>query len=89
MRADLDPTSPEEINGVSYSLDSVNGTLKFNRFAPYLGIGWDTTFGEEDNWGLTFDLGVIYCGSPKLSFAAEGPDTSAKTFSGDLEQEQT
>ncbi|MFP6901161.1 MAG: hypothetical protein VCA36_09465, partial [Opitutales bacterium] len=88
MLAELDRSSPEEINGVDYSLDSVRGSLKFNTLAPYLGLGWDTTFGDDDSWGLTFDLGVIYCGSPKLQLSAIGPDTSLANFSSDLEQER-
>ena len=88
MIADLDPTSPEEINGVPYKLDSVNGTLKFNSVAPYLGLGWDTTFGDDDSWGLTFDVGVLYHGSPELQISASGPDASLANFSSDLEQER-
>ncbi len=88
MLADLDPSAPEDINGVSYALDSVKGTLKFNNLAPYLGLGWDTTFGEEDHWGLTFDVGVIYSGSPKLSLSAQGPATSINTFASDFERER-
>jgi hypothetical protein len=88
MLADLNPTSPEEINGVPYKLDSVNGTLKFNSVAPYLGLGWDTTFGDDDSWGLTFDVGVLYHGSPELQISASGPDASLPNFSSDLEQER-
>ena len=42
----------------------------YNTFAPYAGIGWDTTFGDDDNWGVVFDLGVVYSGSPELAISA-------------------
>jgi hypothetical protein len=59
-----------DLNGQSYELTSAHAALSYNTFAPYAGFGWDTTFGDHDNWGFTFDIGVVFSGSPKLSVNA-------------------
>ena len=61
-----------ELDGTEYQLigNSAGIDLSYNTFAPYAGIGWDTTFGDDDNWGVVFDLGVVYSGSPELAISA-------------------
>ena len=61
-----------ELDGTEYQLigNSAGIDLSYNTFAPYAGIGWDTTFGDDDNWGFVFDLGVVYSGSPELAISA-------------------
>ncbi len=57
------------VNGVPYPSDAVGnvtGAVKFNKTSPYAGIG----FGKKPTgrgFGMTFDVGVLYQGSPKLS----------------------
>jgi len=61
-----------ELDGTEYELmgNSAGIDLSYNTFAPYAGIGWDTTFGDDDSWGFVFDLGVVYSGSPELAISA-------------------
>jgi len=83
------------IEGERYSLDqvgSVDTKVDFdNDIAPYIGIGWDTSFYKPNNsWGFTFNLGVAYTGSAKVSYTPHyGPaiddDTKAQLES-DLEE---
>jgi hypothetical protein len=61
-----------DLNGFDYSLkgDAASIKLSYNTFAPYAGIGFDTTFGDDDRWGFVFDLGVVFSGSPDLAINA-------------------
>lgn len=60
----------------------------FNDIAPYAGIGWDTSFGKKDRFGLLVDLGVLYQGSPDVDFTAHGPIASNQAFQNDLSREE-
>ena len=73
-----------ELDGMDYSLagDAASMALTYDTFAPYAGIGWDTTFGDHDNWGFTFDIGVVFSGSPDLAINAnvDSTDPNSGTF---------
>lgn len=54
-----------EFNGKHYNyklneLGSINTTADFNPVAPYVGIGWDTSFKKDKGFGFTFDLGIAF-----------------------------
>jgi hypothetical protein len=58
-----------EINDVEYPLgpdDFVKGSVSYDSFNPYLGVGWDWHFGQSDQFVLGLDLGVIYLGDPSV-----------------------
>ena len=61
-----------DLDGTEYSLagNRASMALTYETFAPYAGFGWDTTFGDDDRWGFTFDLGVVFSGSPDLAINA-------------------
>ena len=82
------PTTLVEIGGTDYDLTSVNLDISYNTLAPYLGLGWDTTFGDRDNWGFAFDLGLIYSGSAEAALSVSGPDQVAAIGAGDVKKEQ-
>lgn len=66
-------------NGITYtraSLGSVNGTIDFNKFAPYLGIGWGDAISSGSPFGFSFELGALYQGKPKTSI------TTSRTVAG-------
>jgi hypothetical protein len=61
-------------NGVSYSTNDiakVDVSSEFDPVAPYVGIGWDTSWGKKSGWGFTFDLGIIYQGSAKVDYSVK------------------
>lgn len=63
------------INGTTYTaaqVGSVNGTLDFNKFAPYAGIGWGDAVSSGSPIGFNVDLGVLYQGKPKTTISASG-----------------
>ena len=67
-------TNSVEIGDRSYDSNEIKSILldvSFNTFAPYVGLGFDTTFGDEDNWGFTFDLGVMFSGAPAANLSVQ------------------
>ena len=45
----------------------VNGTVEFNTFAPYVGIGWNSNVEKVKGWGVSFEMGVLFQGAPTVS----------------------
>ena len=88
-----------DIDGTTYTnaqISSIGLDIDYNTFAPYLGLGWDTTFGDDDNWGFVFDLGLIYSGSPDASLrinhnlagaAADNLETQRRNEESDLQND--
>lgn len=61
------------INGTTYAasdVGSMQGTMTFNKVAPYLGIGWGNPVARNKGWGMTSDIGVLFQGQPKTSLVA-------------------
>lgn len=76
------------INGQTYTAGQVGtltGTLTFDKTAPYVGLGW----GNRPNrrLGVTFDIGALYQGSPRLALNATGA-LSDPALAADLERER-
>ncbi len=64
-------------NNVTYSTDDiakVDTSADFDPIAPYVGIGWDTSWNKKSAWGFTFDLGVIYQGSATVDYTVKYKD---------------
>jgi hypothetical protein len=61
-------------------LGQVNGKVKFNRAAPYFGIGFNNPIKKTGHLGFFVDLGLLYHGSPITTL------TTTKTVAG-LQQE--
>jgi len=55
------------INGTNYiatDVGSLTGSVDYKSTAPYLGIGWGNIGHGGKGWGMSWDLGVLYQGSP-------------------------
>ncbi len=63
------------IGGTTYTNPVVSSTVDFNKFAPYVGIGWGDAISSGSPIGFSFELGVLYMGKPKTSIIA--PSVSA------------
>ncbi len=72
----------------SGEIGTLKGKIDFDDIAPYLGLGWDTSFGKKKGFGFLFELGVIYQGSPKVDLSADGPIASNLTFQNELAKEE-
>jgi hypothetical protein len=73
-----------ELNGVEYTSDDlakVDTAVMFDKFAPYVGIGWGNN-AENQGWGFTFDLGVMYHGEADVSLI---PDVKSQDLRKILE----
>jgi hypothetical protein len=47
----------------------LTGKLKFERVAPYFGLGFNNPIKTKGRLGFFIDLGIMYHGTPKLSLA--------------------
>ena len=59
---------PPQYSQYAYLTDLVHiqGTVEFNTFAPYAGIGWSSSHGES-GWGVSCDLGILFQGAATVS----------------------
>ena len=61
-----------EFNGHKYStkdIGSVDTKVDWDPVAPYIGIGWDTSFDKKEGWGFICDIGVAFNGSAKATYS--------------------
>lgn len=92
LNSNARPTEIYDIGDNTYTPEEV-GTLKgkidFDDFVPYLGIGWNTTFGEEESsWGFIADLGVVFQGTPSAKLSSNGTLAGTGAFDADLAKEE-
>jgi hypothetical protein len=69
------PAKTYTIGGDVYSPDKLgelNADVKFNRVAPYLGIGFSNLVKKNSMFGVLLDIGIVYQGSPSVDLAADG-----------------
>ena len=79
------------INGTTYPailVGNLTGKGDFNTVAPYAGIGYGGAFSDTGNWSFFFDLGVLFQGSPNVSYTADGILANNPIFLANLEQER-
>ena len=62
------------INDHDYLVSSLSGKIDFNRFGPYLGIGYGNAADTSAHWHFSTDLGVAYIGAPNISLEATALD---------------
>jgi uncharacterized protein YxeA len=72
----------------SAQVGTLTGDIDFNKILPYLGIGWDKSFGEEKRYGLLFEVGAIYQGSPDVNLNASGPIATDANFLNEIAKEE-
>ena len=70
-------------------LGTLKGKIDYDDIAPYLGLGWDTSFGKNKAFGFLFELGVVYQGSPKVELSADGPIANDPIFQNELAKEES
>jgi hypothetical protein len=92
MSADLTAKLAEgksyDVGGETYTSDQLGngtGSVKWERFAPYLGFGFGAGGGDEPGFSFSGDLGLLFFGKPKVSvrFAdsayADNPELAENT----------
>jgi hypothetical protein len=63
-----------EIDGEEYEVERLDGSVEFNSFAPYVGIGWGNAAKADSRWHFACDLGVLVQGSADISLKATAVD---------------
>ncbi|MDX8396090.1 MAG: hypothetical protein R8K22_06725 [Mariprofundaceae bacterium] len=58
------------IGGTTYTSPTVTGEIKFNSFAPYLGLGYGDAISSGSPLGFNIEVGALYQGAPKSSITA-------------------
>jgi hypothetical protein len=78
-----------EIGDTTYTaaqVGTIDGKIDFRSVAPYLGLGWGPSM--EKRWGFTFDIGVLFQGSPDVELTASGLLAQDPVFLADLAEEE-
>jgi hypothetical protein len=72
-------------------VESLDASISFNSFSPYLGIGWGND-AHDAGWGFTFDVGAMYHGTPQgdlnVNYAPNVTDTIKNEVNTELVKEQ-
>jgi len=77
------------INGHPYTVTQIgqlNGTVRFNRVAPYFGLGFGNPIKRNKHWGFYIDLGAIYHGHADATLSTTG--TTLPQLQTDLKQQE-
>lgn len=78
------------VGGTIYTPAEV-GTLRaavgFDSTAPFVGVGWDWSR-KTRKVGVSFDLGILSQGSPRVTLTADGSLLGDPAFAADLEAER-
>lgn len=67
---------------------SLSGDLEFDRFAPFVGVGYDNTFHTTGPWSFLFRIGVLFMGSANVDLVADGTLANDSSFQSDLQSEE-
>ena len=69
-------------------IGSLEAGIGFSGVAPYVGLGWGNAVGSGNRFGVVFDIGVLFQGSPEVRLAASGPISEDAEFQRNLAQEE-
>ena len=79
------------IGGTTYTtakIGSLTGGVDFDKTVPYAGLGWGNAVGKNSGLSFSFDLGVMFQGTPKVALAATNPTIQSNpAFQTDLNKE--
>lgn len=90
LRAVSRPAGDIVVGATTYTPAEV-GTLSagigFDSTAPFIGLGWDWSRNKR-RFGVSFDLGVVDQGPPRLALVADGALLGDPMFEADIALEQ-
>ena len=85
------PGQTYQIGGQTYTsaqVGSLAGSVDLEDTAPFVGLGWDTTF-QGGPIGFKFIAGAMFTGSPQVNLTSTGGSLSNDaTFQAELQQEE-
>jgi hypothetical protein len=68
-------------------IGTLTGRVAFDDTAPFIGVGWDWSR-QKERFGLSFDLGVVRQGTPRVSLRADGAIVGDPAFASDVAAEE-
>jgi hypothetical protein len=74
LEAESRPANDLNIGGVVYTpaeIGTLRGAIGFDSTAPFVGLGWDWSR-KSNRFGVSFDIGLVRQGSPRISLVADG-----------------
>jgi hypothetical protein len=84
------PTSNVTIGNTSYTPAQVGvltSTVGFKQTAPFVGLGWDWSL-KKRHFGMSFDMGVLDQGSPRVTLRGSGTLLGDPAFQQDVATEE-
>jgi hypothetical protein len=75
-----------DIDDQLFDLDSLEGDVEFTSGA-YVGMGWGNA-GRGKGFGMNFEIGAFYQGSPELTLKGRGDDANSSAFREALAREE-
>jgi hypothetical protein len=72
------PGTVLELDGQTFRVESVDGRVTFDDYAPYAGIGYGNAVGKNDRWNFACEFGVLFQGEPKAEATAKASNPSAQ-----------
>ena len=84
------PASNVTIGNTSYTPAQVGvltSTVGFKQTAPFLGLGWDWSR-KKPHFGMSFDIGVLDQGSPRVTLRGSGTLLGDPAFQQDIAREE-
>jgi hypothetical protein len=84
------PAGDITVGGATYTpaeVGTLSAAIEFDSTAPFVGLGWDWSRNKR-RFGVSFDLGVVSQGEPRLSLVADGALIGDATFQSDIEAER-
>jgi hypothetical protein len=86
------PTTNVQIGDVSYTpaqVGSLTLDASLEDLAPFVGLGWDTTFQGDGPVGFKLLLGAMFSGSPQVKLTSSGGTLSTNpTFLAEVAKEE-
>ncbi len=65
-----DPNEPIELEDTDYNIESMDGSIEFQTFSPYLGIGYGNAV-IPGRVHFTCDFGFMFHGAPQVTATAQ------------------
>lgn len=85
------PSQPVELGGQTYSpsqVGTLDGRIKLQDIAPFVGVGWDDTFHRRSRWGFRALAGLAFSEAPEVALTSSGGTLSNDAaFQNRLNQE--
>lgn len=69
------PTQPVDLGGQTFSpsqVGTLEGRIKLDDIAPFVGLGWDDTFHRRSRWGLRALAGLAFSAEPQVALNSRG-----------------